>query len=255
MYKTPTFAAGMKRKIEQITPYESGKAKKEQVKEMFDNIAGTYDALNKGLSFGIDRLWRKVMLRHLKQAGAREVLDVATGTADVALNIAKKLPNTRVTGIDLSPGMLAIGRQKVEKEGLSEKIVLREEDCENLSFDDQSFDAATVAFGVRNFEHLKQGLTEMRRVLRKNGKIFVLEFSKPKVFPVKQLFGIYFRYILPAVGRMASKDKRAYKYLFESASAFPEGDEFVAILEESGFKNAVCKPLTFGICSLYIAEK
>ncbi len=245
----------MKKKIEDITPYGNDKAKKEQVKDMFDNISGTYDLLNKTLTFGIDRLWRKTMLRALKKTDATKILDVATGTGDVAIAIAKKIKSASVMAIDLSPGMLKIGEEKVKKEGLTEKITLKEEDSENLSFDTGAFDATTVAFGVRNFEHLEQGLSEMHRILKKDGRIFVLEFSKPKTFPFKQLFNLYFRYVLPKVGKLMSKDDRAYHYLFESATAFPEGDDFTRILEKVGFENAICKPLTFGICSLYIAKK
>lgn len=245
----------MEKKIEDITPYGNDKAKKEQVKDMFDNIAGTYDLLNKTLSFGIDRLWRKTMLKHLRKTRATKILDVATGTGDVAIAIAQKINNSTVMAVDLSPGMLKIGEEKVKKAGLTAKIALQEEDCENLSFDTDVYDAATVAFGVRNFEHLEQGLSEMHRVLKKDGRIFVLEFSKPKTFPFKQLFNTYFRYVLPTAGKLMSKDDRAYRYLFESATAFPEGDEFTKILEKVGFENAICKPLTFGICSLYIAKK
>ncbi len=245
----------MEKKIEDITPYGNEKAKKEQVKDMFDNIAGTYDMLNKTLSFGVDRLWRKTMLRHLNKTGATRILDVATGTGDVAISIAKKMKKASVMAIDLSPGMLKVGAEKVKKEGLENKVTMKEEDSENLSFETGQFEAATVAFGVRNFEHLEQGLSEMHRVLQKDGRIFVLEFSKPKTFPFKQLFKLYFRYVLPAAGKLMSKDDRAYRYLFESATAFPEGDDFIKILEQVGFKNAVCKPLTFGICSLYIAKK
>ncbi len=245
----------MKKRVEEITPYDNGRSKKEQVRTMFDNIAGTYDLLNRSLSLGIDKRWRKRMIREIKRETVHDVLDVATGTADVAVQIASAISDARITGVDLSEQMLRIGREKVHKHGLADRIRLRQADAEQLPFDTASFDAVTVAFGVRNFEHLHRGLTEMHRVLRKDGRIFVLEFSRPRTFPVKQLFGLYFRYILPMAGRMASRDKRAYAYLFESATAFPERAAFAGILEGAGFREAKFYPLSFGICSLYIAKK
>lgn len=240
---------------EQIKPYDAEAEKKAQVSTMFNNIAHRYDFLNHFLSLGIDRSWRRKAIAQLLPYKPQQVLDIATGTGDLALEINKQLQPQHIIGIDISPGMLDIGRQKIEKLQLQSIIELMEGDSEALPFEDNSFDAVTVAFGVRNFAHIEKGLSEMLRVLRPGGQCMILEFSKPQTFPFKQGFQFYFRFILPVIGRITSKDKRAYKYLFESVQAFPEGKEFVSLLEGIGFKNVRLRQLTMGVCSIYQAEK
>jgi demethylmenaquinone methyltransferase/2-methoxy-6-polyprenyl-1,4-benzoquinol methylase len=240
---------------QEVKPYEASGSKKEQVAKMFDNIAPRYDLLNRVLSLGIDCIWRKQAIEYLRPKAPRLILDVATGTADVALETARRLQPERIIGLDISSEMLQIGREKVHKQDMSHLIELQQGDSENLPFQDNTFDAITVAFGVRNFENLEKGLSEMRRVLKAGGQLVVLEFSKPHVFPLKQLFQFYFRHILPLIGRWTSRDQRAYSYLYESVQAFPEGDEFLNILQKTGYKSSQCKPLTFGICSIYLTEK
>lgn len=238
-----------------VTPYNEGENKKEQVGRMFDGIAPYYDFLNRFLSLGIDVSWRKKAIAELDPAQHRRILDVATGTADVAILTAKTLPQAHITGLDLSREMLKIGDTKIEKQNLTDRIQLLQGDSENLPFADNSFDALTVAFGVRNYENLERGLREMRRVLRPDGKLVVLEFSRPRRFPFKQLFNFYFANILPAIGRMRSKDPRAYRYLYESVQAFPDGEDFLRILRETGYNSTRCKALTLGISSIYTAQK
>lgn len=232
----------------------SGLSKKEQVAGMFDRIAGRYDFLNHFLSLGIDKGWRKKAIRTLKPIQPRHILDVATGTGDLAL-AALTLEPQQITGVDISEGMMEIGRKKIAARQLSDKITLQYGDSEQLPFNDHSFDAITCAYGVRNFEHLEKGLQEMSRVLRPGGRVAILEFSRPKNFPFKQLYHCYFRYILPALGKSVSKDATAYTYLPESVAAFPEGPEFCRILERSGLKNVQARPLTMGITTLYTGEK
>jgi len=241
--------------ITTITPYEKQDVpKKAQVEEMFDNIAHRYDFLNHLMSLGIDKLWRKSAVRILKQHHPKTVLDIATGTADFAIEDYKAQPE-KIVGIDIAEQMLVIGREKIKARGLSEKITLQKGDSENLPFADNSFDAITVGFGVRNFENLAKGLKEMHRVLKPGGIAIVLEFSKPRVFPVKQVFYAYFHYVCPLIGRWFSKDSRAYTYLPESVDSFPEGNNFLTKLKEAGFQNTQCKPLTFGISSIYTGYK
>jgi demethylmenaquinone methyltransferase/2-methoxy-6-polyprenyl-1,4-benzoquinol methylase len=238
-----------------VTPYEhSSDSKKQQIEQMFDNISPKYDFLNRSLSLGIDVWWRKKMMRELKGLALNQVLDIATGTADVALATSKLKPNS-IIGVDISEGMLSVGRIKVEKKGLSSLIKLQKADSENLPFSENQFDAITVAFGVRNFEHLSKGLDEMCRVLKPGGKLVILEFSRPRIFPVKQLYDFYFRYFCPWWGKVVSKDNSAYKYLYDSVSAFPEGEQFLTIAQRSGFKQLKAQRLTFGIVSLYTATK
>lgn len=238
-----------------VTPYEhSSDSKKQQIEQMFDNISPKYDFLNRSLSLGIDVWWRKKMMRKLKGLALNQVLDIATGTADVALATSKLKPNS-IIGVDISEGMLAVGRIKVEKKGLSSLIKLQKADSENLPFSENQFDAITVAFGVRNFEHLSKGIDEMCRVLKPGGKLVILEFSRPRIFPVKQLYDFYFRYFCPWWGKVVSKDNSAYKYLYDSVSAFPEGEKFLTIAQQSGFKQLKAQRLTFGIVSLYTATK
>lgn len=230
-------------------------SKKEQVADMFDNIAHRYDFLNRFLSAGIDIQWRKKAIRQLKELRPKRILDVATGTADVAIMAARILQPERIIGIDISDGMLALGRKKIEKAGLANHIELLNGDSETINFEDSSFDAVTVAFGVRNFQHLEKGLSEIRRVLKPGGKLVVLEFSKPKAPGIKQLYNVYMNVVAPGAGRLFSKNRNAYKYLDESIKKFPEGENFTSILDNLGYTNTYCKPLSFGICSLYCGIK
>jgi demethylmenaquinone methyltransferase/2-methoxy-6-polyprenyl-1,4-benzoquinol methylase len=242
-------------KSEEIKPYEQDAEKKQQVSKMFNNISGKYDFLNHFLSAGIDRRWRKKAIAALKEIQPKIILDVATGTGDLALEAQKQLNPEKIIGIDIAVKMLDIGRGKIKKKGLTEIMTLEEGDSENLPFEDNSFDAVIVAFGVRNFANVEKGLQEMTRVLRPGGKCVILEFSKPKVFPIKQLYNFYFSSILPGIGRMTSKDKKAYAYLYESVQAFPEGKVFEELLQKIGLKNTTCEALTMGICSIYTGVK
>ena len=240
----------------QIKPYgEAFGDKKSQVSRMFNAIAPHYDFLNRLLSLGVDTIWRRRAISCLREHHPKLILDVATGTADLAIESAVNLKPGKVIGIDISNQMLEIGRQKLRKQGLDTIVELREGDSENLPFANDTFDAVTVAFGVRNFEHLDLGLAEMHRVLKDGGQLVILEFSKPRLFPFKQLFNGYFRYLLPAIGRFTSKDPKAYKYLFDSVQAFPYGDDFLKILKQTGYKSSQCPALTLGICSIYSCEK
>lgn len=238
-----------------VVPYkEENVSKKEQVARMFDNISGNYDFLNHFLSLGIDRGWRKKAVKLLKPVAPKLMLDVATGTGDFAIQ-ALDLNPTKVIGVDISEGMLEVGRKKMVAKGLESKIELQTGDSENLPFPDNNFDAVTVGFGVRNFENLEKGLREINRVMKPGAVLVVLEFSRPKSFPFKQIYNLYFKSILPKIGRWVSRDKAAYTYLPESVEAFPDGNDFIKILQETGFKNTACKPLTFGISSIYSAQK
>ena len=239
-----------------VKPYDKETdSKKSQVSRMFNRIAPYYDLLNRLLSLGIDTIWRKKAINKLSKGHPQLVLDVATGTADVAIETARRLQPKKIVGLDISSEMLEIGRQKIKKKGLDTIITLEEGDSEALPYPDHTFDAVTVAFGVRNFENLEKGLKEMKRVLKPDGQIVILEFSKPRLFPFKQLFNAYFKYILPTIGRLTSKDPKAYRYLYESVQAFPDGKDFLEILSKTGFKSNQCTPLTLGICSLYSAQK
>src|SRR5690554_758634 len=221
-----------------VIPYkEKQSSKKEQVATMFNNISHKYDFLNHFLSLGIDILWRKKAVRMLKKHQPKKIMDVATGTADFAIETLKLKPE-EIIGIDISEGMLAIGKEKIKKKGVDNIISLELGDSENLRFQDAYFDAYTVAFGVRNFENLEKGLTEMLRVLKPNGSGVILEFSKPRKFPIKQLYNFYFNKILPGIGKMVSKDNAAYTYLPESVYAFPDGEDFVQLLTKIGYKDA-----------------
>jgi demethylmenaquinone methyltransferase / 2-methoxy-6-polyprenyl-1,4-benzoquinol methylase len=239
-----------------VTPYQKeGASKKEQVEEMFDNIAHRYDFLNHLLSAGIDKTWRRKAIKHIAAYKPRLVMDMATGTGDFAIDTAERLDIDKVVGLDLSEEMLAIGRKKSSGKSLQNKIEYVKGDSENLQYPDNTFDAMTAGFGVRNFENLEKGLTEMHRVLKPGAPLVILEVSQPDAFPMKQVFGVYFKLILPTIGRVFSKDHRAYTYLPESVEAFPKGDNFVNILKKIGFKNAKHHPLTFGICAMYTCEK
>ena len=239
----------------EVKPYkDTQSSKREQVEQMFDSIAPKYDFLNRFLSMGIDQIWRKKAINSLKEVNPKQILDVATGTADLAI-AALKLNPDHINGIDISNQMLEVGRNKISNKALNSKITLQQADSANLPFEDNKFDAITVAFGVRNFEFLQQGINQMYRVTRNGGKLAVLEFSKPKSFPYKQLYNFYFKYILPGWGGLISKSKTAYTYLLESVEHFPEGENFAAYLKNAGYKKIEIKPLTFGICTLYTAIK
>jgi demethylmenaquinone methyltransferase / 2-methoxy-6-polyprenyl-1,4-benzoquinol methylase len=239
-----------------VLPYNSSKeeGKKQQVASMFNNISHKYDLLNHLLSAGIDITWRKKAIGMLKKEHPKLILDIATGTGDFAIE-ALSLKPEKVIGVDISEGMLKVGKDKITKAGLSSQIELMAGDSENLQFSSNNFDAVIVAFGVRNFEDLERGLQEMHRVLKKGGTVVILEFSKPEKFPVKNFYNFYFRFILPLVGKLVSKDKAAYTYLPESVQNFPYGKEFLKILEKTGFHSSQCIKLTFGISSIYIAKK
>jgi demethylmenaquinone methyltransferase/2-methoxy-6-polyprenyl-1,4-benzoquinol methylase len=231
-----------------------GESKRERVEEMFDSIAPKYDLLNKVLSGGVDRGWRKKAINQLIPIAPKQILDIATGTADLALE-AVRLNPTSIVGVDISNKMLDIGRLKIQKKSLSNLIKLTQGDSENLPFEKNSFDAITVAFGVRNFEHLEIGLSEMNRVMKPNGMTVILEFSQPTQFPIKQFYNFYSKSIMPTIGQMLSKERSAYEYLPESVKAFPYGNAFLDVLKRTGFKDVKCIPLTFGIASIYTARK
>ena len=222
---------------------------------MFDRIAPTYDVLNHTLSANIDRLWRRRVVRCAAAGAPRRILDLATGTGDLAIKLARDLDPITVTGVDLSEGMVEIGRQKVEKMGLQEVVTLGIGDCLLLPFTDGAFDAVTCAYGVRNFADLPAGYREMHRVLRPGGTVVILELSTPRSKAVKPFYNLYTRHVIPTVGRMVSKDVRAYSYLPESIAAVPQGDEMVRIMLEAGFSSARAIPLTFGVCTIYVAKK
>ncbi len=222
---------------------------------MFDNIAPWYDFLNHFLSLGIDISWRKKTIAALKASNPSKVLDVATGTGDLAIETLRQIPAAYVTGIDISNEMLQVGKKKILEKKLSEKIELQLADSENLPFENNTFDAVTVAFGVRNFENLDKGLAEIFRVLKPGSKLAVLEFSKPTAFPFKQVYQFYFSTILPLIGKITSKDPKAYSYLYESVQAFPDGANFVKRLEGIGFQSITHQAMTLGVCTLYVASK
>jgi demethylmenaquinone methyltransferase/2-methoxy-6-polyprenyl-1,4-benzoquinol methylase len=228
--------------------------KKEQVRQMFNNIAGHYDFLNHFLSIGIDYYWRRILIRQMSKKNPTNILDVATGTADLAI-AASKIHPQKITGVDIAEEMLAIGKRKVEKRNLHELIHLQCADSENLPFAENSFDAVMVAFGVRNFGDLAKGLEEMCRVLEQGGHVYILEFSKPQKFPVKQLYGFYFNNVLPVLGRIVSKDMSAYTYLPESVSAFPSSQQFIKELVKAGFTQTTVRQLTFGVATIYSGQK
>lgn len=239
----------------EVKPYSDTGDKKTQVEEMFDNIAPSYDLLNRVLTVGIDTIWRKQAIRTIKNTNPAHLLDIATGTADVAVEAFKYINPQHITGIDISQEMLDVGQRKIKKRGLSDKITLRKDDSENLSFSDDEFDVATASFGVRNFGDLDKGLSEINRVLKPGGQIVVLEFTKPTSFPFKQLFNTYFKYVLPVIGKFKSKDSRAYEYLYESVQAFPDYDLFLTRMRSAGFKDCTYKKLSLGICAIYQGYK
>lgn len=238
-----------------VTPYaNSGQGKKEQVTKMFDTISGEYDSLNRMISFGTDVKWRKRVVSILKEKKPKTILDIATGTGDLAIQLIKTGAH-KIVGLDISPGMLAVGRSKVSKLKLNNIIEMVEGDSEDLPFTEHSYDAVTVSFGVRNFENLEKGLNEIYRVLAHSGTLVILETSVPTKWPFKQGYQIYSRYILPLIGRLFSKDRSAYTYLSKSAAVFPHGKNFNNILDKIGFIAIENKPLTFGVASIYVATK
>jgi demethylmenaquinone methyltransferase/2-methoxy-6-polyprenyl-1,4-benzoquinol methylase len=242
--------------LEQVKPYSQEGQKKEQVAQMFDNISHSYDFLNHFFSLGIDVLWRKKAIRILKRENPQTVLDVATGTADFALEAMRMdVGAKKIIGVDISEGMLEVGRKKVAARGFSEVVQLRYGDSENLPFDENSFDAYTVAFGVRNFQNLENGLKDMLRVLKPGALGIVLEFSQPRRFPIKQLFGFYFKFVMPTIGKLVSKDSRAYTYLPESVQSFPSGKDFLAVMQSAGYRDCKSISLSGGIASIYLGRK
>jgi demethylmenaquinone methyltransferase/2-methoxy-6-polyprenyl-1,4-benzoquinol methylase len=251
------FAGSMtKFEHDSVVPYKgSALTKKQQVADMFNRIASRYDFMNRFLSVGIDVGWRKKALKQLTKEKPKTLLDVATGTGDMAIMAYELLKPDLITGIDISEKMLEIGREKVLKSGLEQHIKLQSGDSEAINFPPGSFDAVTVAFGVRNFEHLEQGLGEIRKVLKPGGKLVVLEFSKPKITGIAQLYNLYMKIVAPQMAAFVSKNKKAYQYLNQSVQHFPEGKAFVDILNHVGFRNTSCKKLSLGICSIYCGIK
>lgn len=240
---------------EKIKPYGKQGEKGVLVEQMFDNIAPSYDKLNHRLSWNIDRKWRNTAIDQLVSLSPKTILDVATGTGDFAILSAMKLQPQSLVGIDISDGMMDIGRQKVKERGLGSVVSFKKEDCLNLSFSENTFDAITVAFGIRNFQDLDRGLKNMYRVLKQGGKVVIVELTTPVKFPMKQLYAAYRKTVLPLYGRLISKDTDAYNYLNKTIAAFPQGEKMQEILQKAGFCNVKFKRLTFGICTLYTAEK
>ncbi len=238
-----------------VKPYNPEGGKKEQVADMFNNISKTYDLLNRFMTMGIDTIWRKKAIRTLKPLHPQLILDVATGTGDFALESIRILNPKKIIGVDISQGMLDVAKEKAKKKGLTDQFEVRLGDSESLPFEDNTFDAVTVAFGVRNFENLEQGLSDIRRVLKPGGKAIILELSNPTAFPVKQLFHFYFHKVVPAMGKLISKDNRAYEYLPESVAKFPDGERFAAITDKVGFASCNVRPQTFGFCTIYECNK
>ncbi|MFN3639844.1 MAG: bifunctional demethylmenaquinone methyltransferase/2-methoxy-6-polyprenyl-1,4-benzoquinol methylase UbiE [Flavobacterium sp.] len=240
---------------QKITPYKDSQlGKKEQVAQMFDNISGNYDNLNRVISFGSDIKWRKKVIKIVSEKQPKNILDIATGTGDLAIMMASLQPN-KIIGLDISAGMLDVGRKKISKKSLDHTIDMVLGDSENMPFDDNSFDAITVAFGIRNFENLEKGLAEILRVLKPGGVFVILETSVPKKFPFKQGYHVYTRYIMPTIGKMFSRDKSAYAYLSESANHFPYGEALNNILKKIGFIDLKALPQTFGVATIYSASK
>lgn len=244
----------MENKAEQVKPYDLAGSKKEQVAQMFDNISGRYDLLNHLLSLNIDKLWRRKAVKLLRPYHPNSIIDLATGTGDFAVELMKLEPE-EIKGIDISEGMLRVGQEKMKRRHIDHIVTLDRGDAEDIPFPDNRFEAATVAFGVRNFENLQRGLSEIHRILKPGYALAVLEFSKPRTAPFKQIYQAYFRFVLPTIGRLISKDSSAYTYLPDSVNAFPEGAEFIAFLKKAGFKNITEHRLTFGIATIYLAEK
>lgn len=241
---------------ENINPYDGDtRPKTEQVRDMFDSIAPAYDFMNRAMTFGIDKLWRRKAVKMIAKYAPKYILDIATGTADLAIRLAQSLKPSSVVGVDLSQQMLEIGRKKVSEAGLSDVVTLSQADCMALPFDDGVFDCITVAYGVRNFEHLLQGYEEMHRVMKPGGVLCVIELSTPTSPLVKPFYKAYTKWIIPAAGRVVSKDVRAYSYLPESIAAVPQGEKMLGLMRQAGFSDCRYESLTFGTCTIYIAIK
>ncbi|MDE6117836.1 MAG: bifunctional demethylmenaquinone methyltransferase/2-methoxy-6-polyprenyl-1,4-benzoquinol methylase UbiE [Duncaniella sp.] len=241
--------------VENVNPYDDTRHKSEQVREMFDSIAPAYDFMNRAMTFGIDKLWRRSAVKLLAGERHDDILDIATGTGDLAILLARKLDPLTVVGVDLSSGMVEIGRKKVTAAGLDDVVTLGIGDCLQLPFPDASFDCITCAYGVRNFQNLPAGYREMHRVLRPGGVAVILELSTPRSALVRPFYNLYTRHVIPAVGRMVSKDVRAYSYLPESIAAVPQGPEMTGIIAAAGFSEAKYIPMTFGTCTIYVGRK
>lgn len=242
-------------KQEKIKPYNKEQGKREQVEHMFDSIAHSYDLLNHFLSMGIDKSWRRAAIEKLRPFKPSHILDIATGTGDFAILTARRLAPERIIGADISEGMMQVARKKVQAQGLGDTIAFQKEDCEHLTFASDSFDAVTVAYGIRNFAHLDEGLKEMCRVLKPGGHLLIVELTAPQKAPMKQLFSIYAKVVMPTIGKIISKDNSAYTYLPATMAAFPQGEVMVNILANAGFKNVYFKRFTFGISTMYLACK
>lgn len=245
----------MKYGPEQILPYNNEEHKGAQVRRMFDSIAGVYDLLNHTLSLGFDKGWRRKGIAFLQPFSPASILDIATGTGDLAISIYRKLKSERIIGADISEGMMEVGRKKVAEAGFSDHITFEQQDCTALTYEDNTFDAVTAAFGVRNFENIEQGLAEMYRVLKPGGHLMILELSTPEHFPMKQLYRIYSKVVIPNIGKLFSKEKTAYNYLPASIKVVPQGDVMAGLLAKQGFTEAKARTFTFGICSMYTACK
>ena len=245
----------MKSGPENVLPYNETAQKGTQVKRMFDSIARTYGTLNHTLSFGIDKIWRKKGINFLRPFCPKNILDIATGTGDLAIAMQKALKPEHIIGADISEGMMDVGREKVKAEKLDGHISFEYQDSLNLTYPDNSFDAVTAAFGVRNYENISQGLGEMYRVLKPGGHVMILELSVPEKFPMRQLYGLYSKMVIPTIGKLMSKENVAYNYLPASIKVVPRGSEMTGLLERQGFKDAAYRTLTFGICTLYTATK
>lgn len=237
-----------------VKPYDKEGSKKEQVAKMFNTIAPRYDLLNRLLSFGIDRIWRKKLVKAVRAQKPSNIVDLATGTGDVAMALTK-IQDVPITGLDIAKDMLALAKRKSRNHNLQDRIEWIHGDGEHLPFDDNSYDSATIAFGIRNYENLEKGLEEMLRILTPAGQVYILEFSKPSGGLFKQLFRFYFKFILPGIGRLISRDPSAYTYLPESVDAFPDGEDFLTIMRSAGFTSTTAKPLTFGVATLYNGQK
>lgn len=242
-------------KQEEIKPYDANEEKGKQVEQMFNHIAHSYDFLNHKLSMGIDYRWRKKAIRQLQPFAPKNIIDIATGTGDFAILAEHILKPKKLVGVDISEGMMNIGRQKVKELKLDDIISFTKEDCMNLSFDENTFDAVTAAFGIRNFSNLDQGLKEMCRVLKPGGHLSIVELCEPVHFPIKQMFGIYSHTVMPIIGRLISKDMKAYQYLTATMEAFPQGEKMINVLRNAGFSHAQFHRMTFGICTMYLATK
>lgn len=242
-------------RVENITPYGTYQSKGEQVEQMFDSIAPAYDFMNRAMTLGIDRLWRKKAVKMVAREAPARILDVATGTGDLALELAAAIPGAQIVGVDLSEGMISVGREKIARAGLTDRITLRAADCLALPFADGEFDALTVAYGVRNFADIPAGLREMHRVVRPGGTVCIVELSTPVNPVVKPFYKLYTRGIIPLVGRLVSKDTRAYAYLPESIAAVPQRRDMCALMTAAGFSDAIFRPLTLGVCTIYLGRR